>query len=97
MIQNLANETLLITHWQANLMSANSNCKGARTKLGLPTNTKYKHKKGTSDIYIYLSLTYPVWLFPVLFPSSSQCVPQDVPNSITLLSHNVYSICFAQS
>lgn len=45
MIQNLANETLLITHLQANLMSANSNCKGARTKLVLPTKTKYKHKK----------------------------------------------------
>ncbi len=27
------------------------------------------------------------FIVPNVFPSSSQCVPQDVPNSITLLSH----------
>jgi hypothetical protein len=81
MIQNLANETLLITTLASNLMSAtNSNCKGAKTKLVLPTKQNTNTKKELQT-YTYISCIF--WVFP----SSSQCVPQDVPNSITLLSH----------
>jgi len=34
-------------------------CKGARTKLVLPTKQKYKHKKELQT-YTYISLTWPV-------------------------------------
>jgi hypothetical protein len=53
MIQNLANETLLITTLASNLMSAtNSNCKGARTKLVLPTKQNTNTKRNFRHIHI---------------------------------------------
>jgi hypothetical protein len=63
------------------MSATNSNCKGAKTKLVLPTKQNTNTKKELQT-YTYISCIF--WLSPFF---SSQCVPQDVPNSITLLSH----------